>query len=536
MRLPEWLGGRRDSGVAWSSPLRGATTKNSADIPENERYWRRLGSRKRHYDLSEMDHRRAQEDAIRNWRASPILRRYLDIKASHLIGSQDSEPLIQHAKTEAIRERAQRALSRFWYRNRLDRKLTEWCIHVYATGEAFATLHVGGMNAADGLGSRLTTTGWLDPLVVSSVVFDPEDAHTRIAAIAERPNLPPLVFPIVRPDFTVHPLFAATPIGGRVSIPAQEEDKKRDGVLRQPILYLAANVTPGQTRGLPDAYPVLDLLGLHMDYLWGASERHLNSNSVSMHLTAEGADAAQLKELEQDFRARVEAGAGQMLTTNERVKLAAVAPALQSVEYATWEGTLRLLIALGLGVPPHWLAEAGDANTSTAGEMAGPTLVSLASAQSQFMGFIEDVCWFALRQIPEIGALLEEDPDAFDIHVPRPDLVSKDAVRAASVLQTTVASISQARSEGAIGDDEAQRLMRETLARSGFELNPGDAPDPSEFRRGIAGLPFPDAEGPQMGNGTGAQDAEVKDPAAPVKGDPPKKEMKASAKRRRSRG
>ncbi len=115
---------------------------------------------------------------------------------------------------------------------------------------------------------------------------------------------------------------------------------------------------------------------------------------------------------------------GSMLVVNETEKWSVLAPELSSFEAGEDGLSLKKMIAIGAGVPTHYLAEP-ESSTRTTAEAAGtPTFRGLEQTQTSFMRFLTRLVKIAVR-IRRAAAPHEHlNPDS--VEVIGPDITERD--------------------------------------------------------------------------------------------------------------
>jgi len=462
-----------------------AVTPNSADIPENDRYWRRVGATSR--NLPQYEHTKACDDSVRAYQRDGFARRAVRMTTGFVVGAIETRPQIQ-CEDETLRESIEEQVEACWDddRNDLSCRIRQWCDALTVAGELFIPVFPDDA-------SGFVTFGYLDPSMMSDVICNPANMQQRVAAISSDAMNNTIIFPIIGADAVRFKWFDGLMRGDRVVLPKRGPGgTDLVGVVGPDVFYMAINDIPGQSRGIGDLYPVLDLLDLNDRLGFSSAERAENMQAFSWGL--EGSDttsAEDLKAILKQLKRDVEAGTGR-LVAYKGAKLSAIAPQLQSAEWAGVAKMVRQAILVGLGFPESWYADSAAATFAGEGASASPVLTALQERQSAFRTFIEGLLTYAAAQLPEAKRVREQDRKEWRVELPLPVIVGKDTMRESAVLVSDLNALATAEDQGYLSKEAAQRFAAEALTAYGFVVRDGDQPDPAEAERPrYTPLPFP---------------------------------------------
>lgn len=487
-----------------SRVLAAVEDEHSADTPENEAYYRRLGTRRR--DIGSADASRSIEDGVRSWQRDGYAARAVEVVKYYAVGT---EPILATASAEdqSDREVVQRAIDAVWNdpRNRFSTSVLEFYDALSATGELCLVRAVGSE-------SKLTRIGYVDPADIECVLQDPEDARCTIAVV-RRPGL-------FRPDRIIHPVPDETgayherlrkgaapdvPLdpGTQIEVPVGEGATATVCTVGQPAHYLGVNKLPNQSRGSSDLFRIFHVLDMLDRNVWGFGDRMrgLQAFIWEVETTAKGKEREDL--LEHATEATKTAAGVFLHGPGTTIK--AVTPSLGALDWKEAFGVLIGVLTTSTGIPPHFFTgEGGDVNLATAGELAGPFLAMVKNRQSAVRGYFGQVLLLAILQRPEIARMYADDPRrvAFDLSLPT--VSSKDAVRAVTVLGAQLAALNSLRVNFGLKREAAIREGVAVGNEYGFELSPEDfeEEDPAGFR----GEPLPGAGSGDPGDGARVND------------------------------
>lgn len=459
-----------------TSRIAASGTPNSADTPENEGYWRKLGTITIR-DITPQKQRAAQDDAASAFQRFSIARRATAVIRGFTVGAGGVRP-------KAKVERVQVLLDQFWddRDNRVEDRVGEWTTDLSVYGELCLVLAVG--RDAKGLGSQRTKVSVLDVGRVDQVVTDPEDASRILGVIVVEKGNERRIHPVVTGTGELPPEFAGLTKGQMYAL--RGESGTTQCRVADPCIWTRVNALATQARGLPDMYPALDALALRDRSLFSFMERisligafvwdlMLPTSKTPKQVAAEATNCAKA----------VGSGTGGVYAHTSNMTLSAQAP---DIKAADWTTALRMPfvdILTAVGHPEHWYAGGPEMSNASAGEIGSPTWAALQERQLVIKRTLIQLGTFALRQFPETASL----DTTFDISLPV--IAGKDAVREITVLNSELNALSQMRDLG-LTEEAVQREAQARANEYGFTLSDtdwGEAPT-------LTGLPFPDRKGP----------------------------------------
>lgn len=462
--------------VAISARLRGATTADSADIPENDHLWRSLQQGRR--DLLEVDQNRQREIAVWLWKHNGFGARYAEIMEDFTAG-EDPHP---KADDEAL----QGVLEEFWDDcvNQFRNFAVEIAGQLRILGEQFVTAHV---RETDG---RLRV-GYIDPDQVGAVISRPGNDRELVEVhLKTVPGQPPRIYRIVRPGEPLHEIFDGVTEEGKRG-PGKFRIKPRDPELvgegqryadRQRKTYdgivvvRQVNRLSNATRGTSDLFATADYLDGLDKTTFNAVERSWILNTLALDVTVTGQDDAKELRKHQDTAKAAFSRPGGVYTHSDGVSAQTHSADLKSADMSELILAVKLAVLGSWGFPLAWFADPSDSNRATLSDQQSPTAKKLKKAQAILRGFLCQLCDL---QIALKLALAPEElkgvEDPYDYEIILPQVVTKDTAQEATTLGQVTASISQATVEGWITAGTAaswwQQLVGEIL---GLEVRDED--------------------------------------------------------------
>ena len=454
-----------------------ATTPHSADIPENDRYWRKLGAARTIRDITPAQQKAAQDDSARGFQKFSLQRRATGIYRGFCVGAGGVRPKVARDAKNA--DSAQRHLDTFWNDadNRIEDRVGEWSNDLSTYGELCLV-------AGTGESSKRTKVGLLDVGRVECVISDPEDAGRLLGVVVvlDSTRMTRRVHPIIRIDGTLPREFAGQPVGAVVKIPSDTVGGAYDAVIGQPCVWARINALASQCRGIPDSYPALDALALRDRSQFSFMERLSIAFSFVWKLLVPATKKPKdVDAITKQVAQSVASGTGQVVGLTNNMELTAEAPQSGATDYAS---ALRIPMAdilNAFALPEHWFSGGPDMSNASAGEVGSPSWTALQERQRVLRCVLKTLGTYALAQIPEVGKAAAE----VEWDVTLPVIVGKDAVREITVLQQELGALDQLKSFG-LSSEAVQREAQKCANDYGATISDDEWEDPEPV-----GLRFP---------------------------------------------
>lgn len=388
---------------------------------------------------------------------NPLGRRIVDIMAEYCIGDG--------LKYEAADEKVKRILDLHW-----TDPTNSWAVNQFErtrelglTGELIIPAYV---NPSDGH----VTLGHIDPLLVDTIVEDPENGMKPYAVVLRKQ--PRENFRRVYKIIDLAETDPDSPVYGRlVGLP--QDDTEQDqwrvpfkrGDLIQPresafekfnvlhanikaqfsgqCFFFKVNSPMGASRGWSDLLHNLDWIDAHDKFLFAEVEKAIESAKYVLDTTITGADQATLNKYRIALQMRKPM---ENFVHNEAITNQFMNPNLQLEDASILAGALKNHILAGAGMPPIWFSESMTARAS-APEMTEPSFKHIrirqryiASAMAKIFRYVIDMAavYGTLRSDSRLSTDNQLRSTAFFLKLP--DVSAKDQ-RALSV---SIANFSRA--------------------------------------------------------------------------------------------
>lgn len=307
--------------------------------------------------------------------------------------------------------------------------------------------------------------------------------------------------------FTKHETTGDAP-GADVRTAVQEYEA--DSIVHVPI-----NRHGYELRGRPELYPVLPWLKVHKEWLEDRARQNQRRGSLLWHVKVNSVGAAPGTVGTVMSRWNRPPTPGSVYVSTDRETIEPLENSLNADSAAEDGRQLKLMAAVGLGLPEYFLADGENANLASSKSQQLPALMTFSDIQRLV---VEKLWYVVIRKVIESaiadGRLSPEVDEqsidgvatgkklkatkAFDISYP--PIGDKEPLSLAQALQISAMSgwVSQETASTELGWDyelERQRIDREavdladklkagmlpTSATSGLGLNPADNPEPGPF-------------------------------------------------------
>jgi len=394
---------------------------------------------------------RAANIAYWLWLTNPYARRGLDILADFIVGTgitiEADDP-----KTKAV-------LEEFWFGKpwNFEIRMTDYLNVLHLFGELALPFDV---NTATGK----VSLAYIDPSNIEAIRLNEKNAlelsELKVKGIDK-------TFPII--------------------VDAQ---KAVDSGITEGVFLFQINKLVNALRGSGCLLSSIDLLASLDDFLFAEIERTMMLRNFIWDVTMSGASEKEC----QDFIVKEQKNPpkpGSTRVHNEKVEWNAITPDLKAADS---QGIFKILfnsVAVGLGVPEHWLGAVGyDINRSTAAEMNSPIFKYLQRRQKYVKSAIELMFDFVLANAvrygmetgslkdnkgKQVGGKITKETD-LSYRLGFPEISPRNINELADVLTKITTSLGVATMNDWIDNDQAKSIVQGFIEKDmGIEL-----PEPEE--------------------------------------------------------
>ena len=375
---------------------------------EEDLYFRRLGALPYEKDLPPSTYDELHNEAYEAYTSNPLAFRCIEIIVSYVWG--------QGVVLKAQDPRVQEVLDTFWQRNQMDRKGRSICREYYLYGEQFIRWLPDGMI-------------WqLDPSTIDEIETEVGNAQ------------------IVRRVHQIDVTSGGAGAGHWFEVPEE-------------VQHFTFSSVSNAVRGRSILWVMLPWLRRYKDWLTDRVRLNKARTAWMWQVRIQGATQKQLDNRAAMFREPPEPGS--VLFHNEKEEWQAAAPNVQAGDVWRDGHALKLMIAVGAGVPIHWLSEVSSGTRAVAAEMGGPTLRTFQGYQADF-GFL-------LRRIlkKELdGVLGASTGSQRPFQIIFPDLESSDNLELARSAAALVGALGEAVERGWISNEMAKEWLFQFSGRT----------------------------------------------------------------------
>jgi len=416
----------------------------SGDPDSDSHLYRSLTSGAR--DLNELRLARSANIAYWLWLTNPYAKRGLDILSDFILGTG--------VVIEAKDPKTKKVLEDFWYGKPwcFEQKANDFLNVLHLFGELVLPFEVNTKNGS-------VSIAYIDPANIEAITINPKNA-------LEMSNLK--VKSIDKPFVIIN----------------DAEKAVEDGVIEGVFLF-QINKIVNAVRGSGCLLSSINLLASLDDFLFAEIERTMMLRNFIWDITFEGASESEIKKWVSDEEKKPP-HPGSIRGHNEKVTWNAVTPDFKTADSQNIFKILFNSVAVGLGVPEHWLGGPGfDINRATAQAMNDPIFKRLQWRQKYVKSMFELMFDFVLANAVKYGYETGSIKDADDNEVGGkvdaktnleyqlgfPEISPKNINELADVLTKITTALGVATMNGWIENNQASSIVQSFIEKNmGIEL------------------------------------------------------------------
>jgi hypothetical protein len=414
----------------WGRPVSGT---------EEDYLWRRLSDNWYQKDVIPSTYLELHNECYQAFNSNPLARQAIEITTSMVLGSG--------LAIVARSPRVQKLLDAFWHDpdNHMDLRVYSLCTELALYGEQFIRFFV---NPIDGT----VKIGQIDPSTIDQIVTDPENIEKPLR-FHQRP---------VGPGFDVwNPAVSGQP--SALSIEGFPDGVWFDA--GSEVVQFAINKVSNAKRGQSDLATMLLWLGRYKDWLTDRVRLNKYKGAFLWDVKLTGADKKTVDRKRNEYA--YPPLPGSVIVHNEGEEWTAVEPRIGADQVEADGKAIKMMIAVGAGLPEHYLAEGGNVNKATAAEMGLPTLKRFERRQD-YLGFmLRTILDRVLTEATAAGRLPARVDRRYEIVFPPIDV--DDGANVAAAVSHLVPALQAAKQEGWLEDDSAVKLLHRFLGGDGFD-------------------------------------------------------------------
>ena len=405
------------------SPIIQQSVRETLSVSETENNFF-VGTRR--YEESERDRldydrQTVLEQCLDAWRTSPLARRIVELTSQYVIGP-GFDLNCKHEPTRKF-------LFEFWNHrlNRMPSRMIELCDELTRTGNLFL----------------LVSTDQAGMSFIRAIPATDIDLITPSENDIEQPLFFTTKANAELKSFTYQAYNHLT------------DNRNEDGSFTPVVLHYAINRPAGGQWGEPDLAPLLTWLRRYSAWLEDRVRLNRFRNAflfvVTGSFASEEARAARQTQL-----AANPPSSGSILVCDESETWSVITPKLEALDANTDGLTIKKLIASGVGIPLHFLAEPEGSNRTTAESAGGPTFRRFEQRQQFFMWLLADLTQMVINRKSQIDPAINADEE---IKISGPDISARDNVAHSIAGVNIMNALERAKDMGLISDRELLRVL-----------------------------------------------------------------------------
>jgi hypothetical protein len=325
-------------------------------------------------------------ECLRAWRVSPLARTLVNLNTQFIVG-EGYVIKSDHAATNKF-------LQEWWTHplNNLNQQIPEWCDERTRTGNLFPLITA----VPDGM----TYVRMVPSELIKDIQTAKNDVMQEVYYIPALEEMP--IWKAYNPQ--------------EPAMPAEGTDSNsfmRHYVTNRPI---------GVVWGEPDLAPLLPWIGRYST--WLEDRVRLNHFRTSFMYVVRGvfADAGAKKRREVELNSNPPKS-GSVLVTDKSEDWGILSASLDSFDAAVDGIALKKMIALGWGIPLHYLAEPESSTRTTAEASGTPTFRMLEKKQHEFIDMLLDLARIAVKVRKEVDRRVKPESN---ITIEAGDITERD--------------------------------------------------------------------------------------------------------------
>ena len=361
------------------------------------------------------------EQCLDAWRSNPLARRIVELTTQYVLGP-GFDIDCAHVPTKTF-------LDLFWNHrlNRMPSRLMELSDELSRTGNLFLLIST-------------------DAAGMSYIRTIPASDIDQITA-SENDIEQPIIF-TTKADQNLEPHTY-------LAYDHLTDAQSTDGVFPSVVLHYAINRPAGAQWGESDLAPMLTWLRRYSAWLEDRVRLNRFRNAFVYVVSGSFASEASRKARQAELAANPPSP-GSILVCDESEKWSVISPKLEAMD-AMHDGlAIKKLIASGVGLPLHFLAEPEGSNRTTAESAGGPTFRRFEQRQQFFVWLLSDL----LHVVVSRRSLVDHkvNPQA-EIKISGPDISARDNVAHSIAAVNIMNALERLNTMGLISNRELLRVL-----------------------------------------------------------------------------
>jgi len=428
---------------------------------EEDYYWRRLSDNWYQKDVIPSTYLELHNACYEAYNANPLANYIIELTTNFVLG--------EGVTIEAKSKRVQKLIDAFWTdaHNQMPRRVFWLCSELSLYGELFVRFFVHPH-------SGQVQISQVDPSLIDQIETDPDNIEHPIR-FHKRPVGPgsyvwSSTTPIQSGKGLEHPAGTSYDANtGSVSdLPSDTpattpftDVTQGEWLTAWPhfgggdVFQFAINKVSNAKRGKSDLATLLPWLRRYRDWLLDRVRINKYKGAFLWDVTLAGADRKTIDRKRMEWSYPPEPGS--IVFHNESEVWAAVQPRIDADNVEADGRAIKMMVAMGAGLPEHYLSEGGSVNYATAQEMGLPTFRKFQRRQDEFRMLLGIIIDRVLDEAVRVGALGKGADRGYRVILP--ELAPDDHQARAQGASTMADALAKARSSGWLSEETAQRLF-----------------------------------------------------------------------------
>lgn len=412
----------------------------SATGAEEDYFWRRLSDNWSHKDVLPGTYLEIHNQVYEAYNANPMANAIVEMGVNFTLGDG--------LHIDAMHKKVQRLIDRFWNdpENNMNLRQYQLATELSLYGELFVRWFV---NPYDGH----CKIALIDPSMIDYLETDPDNvekllgvhrrplAYYNTASNAPGAGMPDLKseIPTTRDTGVSDPRFTQ---GEWFSVPDE-------------VMHFAVNKVSNAKRGKSDLATLLPWLRRYKDWLIDRVRINKYKAAFLWDVQLLGADRKTIEAKMMEYARPPEPGS--VLVHNESETWTAVQPRIDATNAAEDGHAIKLMVAMGAGLPEHFLSEGGDVNRATAAEMGLPAIKKYQRRQDYVRYMLQAILDRVIAEAQKAGVLPRTIDTSYQITFP--ELEPSDTQAIGTGLWHTSQALATALQLGLVSQETASRLF-----------------------------------------------------------------------------
>src|SRR5579883_2333974 len=422
---------------------------------EEDYYWRRLSDNWYQKDVIPSTYLEIHNQCYEAYNANPLANYIIEITTNFVLGNGIA--------VRAENRRVQRVIDAFWSHpdNHMQTRVYSLCTELSLYGEQFIRFFV---NPYDGT----VKIRQIDPSMVDQIETDPQDIET-VVRVHVRPqgpgqnvwssnfgNVSATGLNTTGPE-TAAPAANSYAAGYPVGGPSTTPDPTMGEWLAVPdqVFHFAINKVSNAKRGKSDLATLLPWLRRYKDWLTDRVRINKYKGAFLWTIKLSGADRKTIDRKRMEYSYPPDPGS--IVVHNESEEWSAVQPRIDADDVEADGRAIKMMIAMGAGLPEHYLSDGNNGNRATASEMGLPTFLKFQRRQHVMRAMLRAILDRVLLEARKAKILPEQIDAGYDILFPEMNVADHQTL--ASATQMLVSALSVAKAQGWVSDETAMRLL-----------------------------------------------------------------------------